>query len=116
MGDGRQLQPCHVTTGVQPEQDSTSTLRPTHGLVCHLPRGRSGVQLAGREPQQPHCLELAPELAQLPLSDHSQEYRTKKKEPSQGQDVHQACSLDNLYGSCPSSQGSDPEATKGRER
>lgn len=52
-GDARQLQPCHVTTGVQPEQDSNSTLRPTHGLVCHLPRERSGVQLAGRASAAP---------------------------------------------------------------
>lgn len=49
-GDARQLQPCHMTPGVQPEQDSNSTLQPTRGLVCHLPPGRSGVRLAGRAP------------------------------------------------------------------
>lgn len=34
----------------------------------------SGLQ---EEPQE-RCLALAPELAQLPMPDHSQEYRTKK--------------------------------------
>lgn len=68
------------------------------------------------EPQQPRRLELAPELAQLRLPGHSQEYRTKKKGPSQGQVVHQACSLDSLDGSCRSRRGSDRDATKGRVR
>lgn len=97
--NGIQLLPCGLLT--------------TLSVTCHVGGVVSSLQ---EESQQPQCLQLALELAQLPLPDHSQEYRTKKKEPSQGQDVHQACSLNGLDGSCPFSQGSDPEATKGRGR
>lgn len=65
-------------------------------VTCHV---RGVVSSLQAEPQQPRCLDLAPELAQLPLPDHSQEYRTKKKGASQGQDVPQACSLSSLDGS-----------------
>lgn len=82
-------------------------------VTCHMEGVVSSLQ---EEPQWPRCLELAPELAQLPLPDRSQEYRTKKRGPSQGQVVHQACSLDSLDGSCQSRQGSDRDAAKGRVR
>lgn len=48
-------------------------------VTCH---GGGVVFSLQEEPQQPHCLELAPELAQLPLPDHSQEYRTKRRDPA----------------------------------